>query len=365
MTKYIYYSNQEQPELIIKKHIKRKKQRMLAAKYLERLKANNIDDIEALKKLASSGCTYAYLSNVLVESFIIALGGKYDDEIFTSTFGFSLLVDEETADSNILMTDIFSYLYNKVKMEIYSYQVYHYKNEMEALEKLFGEKAESEDDAILRLKEHKIYPDGKEESGINRYKTALPKIETIYGSYNEIARQLGIAQENVTKEELISLLKQKDITFAIKYEAPESKLSGLFETNINTWANYYLCEKNIDAYFKSTKIPIDFNTYAEFKEYLNNQMAEGYCLGISSSPNNKKAIILNPNNSKEAISISSKIKGHQMIITGFDQEDNIIINSWGKDFIIPKENYQEFVYTKGDIVYRNLQKKNTKVNNTK
>ena len=64
-------------------------------------------------------------------------------------------------------------------------------------------------------------------------------------------------------------------------------------------------------------------------------------MGVSSSPNSDAFIT----SSKEKVEVSSRESGHAILITEFDDND-IIVSSCGKQFIIPKETYKDFQYTK-------------------
>lgn len=360
---YICYANQEYPKEQFKKFFKSKQTKSTIYSYLEVLQNNGINNLDVLYDLEERGCTYAYAANALVTKLITDSEKNLNSSTIKEVFGFPLSTDDNTLDCNILMLDMFAFLYDKVKLTVHKYENYHYKNAIEAVKDLFGKEPASEEEAILELLNNNIRPDGIDsETKENKYKKMIPDNQVIYGSYPEIAKSLlNIEDNDMNKEKLTKLLSEKGIIFEEHDKSPESKLSGLTEANINTWINYYLLRKNISLEFKSELLPKDNNNYDEFQNNLKTLLSEGYILGIASSPNSDAFIISN----KEKERVSSKEAGHKMLITGFDENNNLLVSSWGKDFTIAKEHYKDFNYTKVKIKTPEIIKSNGKENNFK
>lgn len=360
---YICYANQEYPKEQFKKFFKSKQTKNTIYSYLEVLQNNGINNLDILYDLEKKGCTYAYAANALVTKLITDSDKNLNSSTIKEVFGFPLSTDDNTLDCNILMLDMFAFLYDKVKLTVHKYENYHYKNAIEAVKDLFGKEPASEEEAILELLNNNIRPDGIDsETKENKYKKMIPDNQVIYGSYPEIAKSLlNIEDNDMNKEKLTKLLSEKGIIFEEHDKSPESKLSGLTEANINTWINYYLLRKNISLEFKSELLPKDNNNYDEFQNNLKTLLSEGYILGIASSPNSDAFIISN----KEKERVSSKEAGHKMLITGFDENNNLLVSSWGKDFTIAKEHYKDFTYTKVKIKTPEIIKSNDKENNFK
>lgn len=344
---HIYYASQDFPQEQYKKLFKTKKDKNTLYNYLEILKNNDINDPSIFYELEQKGCTYAYVANAIITKIITNSNQELTDNDIKNIFGFSLNMDENILDCNSLMIDIFAFLHDRVKLTIHKYKTYHFKNAIEAVKNLFGEELPSENDAILKLFNNGIIADGIDpDSKEKKYKNIISDNQVVYGTYSEIAESLlNIKDNDINKEKLQKILLNNDITFEEHDKSPESKLSGLNENNINLWINYYLLKKNINIEFKSEVIEKEINTYYNFQNQLTTLLNEGYILGTSSSPNSNAFIV----SSEEKIPISSNQAGHKMLITGFDENNNIIVSSWGKDFIIPKEYYKNFTYTKAKI----------------
>ena len=344
---YICYANQGFPQEQFKKIFKSKITKKTIYDYMEILKKNGINNPNILFELEQKGCTYAYIANAIITKIIMDSSQELTDSVIKEIFGFSLSHDDETLDCNMLMLDMFAFLYDKVKLTVHKYQTYHYKNAVAAAKDLLDKDFASEQEAIIELFNNGIISDGIDEiTQENRYKNVKPNNEVILGSYPEIAKSLlNINDENMDKEKLKKLLEEKDITFEEHDNSPESKLSGLIKSNVNAWINYYLLEKNIRIEFTSEPLVINNRTYEEFQEYLKELLNEGYVLEVASSPNSDTFITSN----KEKIGVSSKEAGHSMLIVGFDENNDIVVSSWGKDFTIPKQNYKNFQYTKALI----------------
>lgn len=343
---YICYANQDYPKEQFNKVFKSKQTKITIYNYLEILKNNEISNLDILNELEEKGCTYAYVANLLVTKLIMDSNSDLSVSDIKETFGFSLNSDINNLDCNMLMLDIFAFLYDKVKLTLHKYETYHYKNAKEAMKALFNKDIDNEETAILELLNKNIRPDGIDEiTKKNKYKKTIPNNQVIYGSYREIAKSLlNTEDKNMNKEKLEKLLLEKDITFEEYDRLPEAKLSGLTAININTWINYYLIQKNINLKFEIEDIQKN-DTYIEFQNNLKELLNEGYILSMSSSPNSD--VLIMANNTK--VKISNQKAGHKMLIIGFDNNNDIIVNSWGKYFIVSQKYYKDFIYDKAKI----------------
>lgn len=344
---YMYYANQDFPHEQFKKIFKSKETKNMLNNYVEILKRNGIDNPYMFYEIQQKGCTYAYVANALVTKVIMDSDQELTDLDFKDIFGFSLSPDGEILDCSTLMIDMFAYLYGKVKLTVHKYETYHYRNAIAAAKDLLHKEFNSEQEAIIELFNNGIISDGIDEvTKENNYKNVKPSNQVMFGSYPEIAEALlNIRDENMDKFKLEKLLADKDITFEEHDRTPESKFSGLLMNNINAWVNYYLVKKNINIEFMSEMLGKNSDTYDDFQKQLKDLLEDGYILGVSSSPNSDAFIT----SSKEKVEVSSKESGHAMLITGFDENDDMVVSSWGKQFIIPKETYRNFQYTKTQI----------------
>lgn len=344
---YIYYASQDFPQEQFKKLFKSKETKNTIYNYMEILKRNGINNPHIFYELEQRGCTYAYVTNAIITKIIMESNQELTDSDIKDIFGFSLSRDGNTLDCNMLMIDMFASLYDKVKLTLHKYQTYHYKSAIDAAKDLFGRDFSSEQEAVIELFNNGIVLDGIDETTKeNKYRNIKPSNDVIYGSYPEIAKSLlNINDEGMDKEKLKVLLMDKGITFEEHDKSPESKFSGLTRDNINSWVNYYLLKKNINIEFKNETMEQDNMTYDEFQEHLKELLGEGYILGVSSSPGSNAFIT----STEEKIGVSSKQAGHSMLIVGFNDNNDLLVSSWGRDFIIPKENYRNFRYTKAQI----------------
>ena len=122
--------------------------------------------IEMFKKLSNTGCSCAMFANSLVEQIYL------DDKSFKKKFGFSLITKDKI-DCNKLMVDIFSKLYNVMKIKFVEYERYSFSSINEASQILLGKTFDTENEAIVQLFNSGISADGKDINGNLLFKQGI------------------------------------------------------------------------------------------------------------------------------------------------------------------------------------------------
>jgi len=295
--------------------------------------------IEMFKKLSNTGCSCAMFANSLVEQVY------ENDEDFKNIFGFSLL-NKEKIDCNKLMIDIFSKLYGVMKIKFIEYERYSFKDINEATITLLNKSYNNDTEAIIELFNNGINADGKDLNGNLLFKNKNPKITNYVGTCEEVCKQ-KFGLDNIKNiHELKEICVSKNIEVEFKDIEIYEKLTGLGTQNFNFWSNYYLNKYNIDIEFKSEEVIVsDFkDDYNSFMNYIKNLKLEGYSISVSSSPNSIAYMHTNKNLSWSKI--SSEEAGHVMLFKYFDKNNDIIVSSYGEDYIIPKEYFNMLQFKK-------------------
>lgn len=354
MIKNIYTSDQTSPYLFFTRLLKSKDVKNRLYKYLDCLKNNKISrkDISSiLKKLKEEGCSYAFFANSLVESFLISNNYQYDDNKFIDLYGLSIQVDNDSIDSSIMMVDIFSKLFNLSRFNIHKYDVRIFKNAKEAALGILGVDIENDTDAILELFNNGYVMDGSTLDGNIRFKSKNVINITMVGTYDDIANKLfGVSVSNISKQELTEMLKKKDITFDEVDKDPHSKLSGLTSSNMNFWGNYYLnlINSNLECNFNV----FHMDEVDNFEDYIRNALASNNIVGVSTSAGSDVKMIDPRTN--ESISIASDSAGHMMTFRKFDIDGNIIVDSYGKDYLIKKDDLNSLLFNVVNIKNKSI-----------
>ncbi|MBE6158117.1 MAG: hypothetical protein E7160_04945 [Firmicutes bacterium] len=328
---YMLNANQNVPYELFSKIIKGKKTLLRLRKYIEVLKNNGINsDVKSvLYDLGKQGCTCAYVSNVLIDYFMN--NGVFDSYLMKEKLGLDLSIDENNIDLNILMVDIFSSLYNVVELDVHKYECYEFDSLVDASKDLLGETSVSEEDAFIRLFDGGYSIDGISDTGRKIIKSKNVKNNTYVGSYEEIAKELFGVDKLNSKEEFDQLCKGNNITYDEKYPDISAKFSGLTNSSIEFWVNYYLDKKNSDLSFSCDYLTNDFSNIDEFISYINNLRDSGYVIGISSDG------MIYDKYLKDEELLRSDNAGHRMMFKYFDENNNIVVESWGKEFILKSE----------------------------
>lgn len=307
--------------------------------------------IEMFKKLSNTGCSSAMFANLLVEQIY------KNDEDFKNIFGFSLLTKDKI-DCNKLMVDIFSKLYGVMKVRFIEYERYSFSSMKEATLSLLGKTYSTDSEAFLHLFDSGISANGMDLNGNFLFESRFPKITKYIGTCEEVAKE-KFGLENVkTLEEIKDICKQQNIQVEFKDIEIYEKLTGLGTENFNFWSNYYLNKYDLDYSVNNENIIVgDFNgNYESFMEHINNLVSEGYSISVASTPNS--IAYMHTDKKMSWSKISSKETGHIMLFKYFDNNNDIIVSSYGENYIIPKEYFNFLEYNK--IKKREIEEKNKK-----
>lgn len=295
--------------------------------------------IEIFKKLSNTGCSSAMFANSLVEQIY------ENDEEFKNRFGFSLLTKGKI-DCNKLMIDIFSKLYGVMRVRFIEYERYSFSTVNEATLSLLVKTYNTDSEALLQLFNSGINADGKDLNGKLLFKNRVPKITDHIGTCEKVAKE-KFGLENVkTLEYLKNICKEKNIELEFKDIEIYEKLTGLGTKNFNFWSNYYLNKYDLDFSFDNEAIILgDFkDDYEAFMDHINNLVSDGYSISVASTPNS--IVYMHTDKKMSWSKISSKETGHVMLFKYFDNNNDIIVSSYGEDYIIPKEYFNLLEYNK-------------------
>lgn len=297
--------------------------------------------IELFKNLSDSGCSSAMLANVLVNQI-------YDnDESFRNIFGFSLLSkDQDKIDCNKLMVDIYSKLYGVMKARFIEYDYYSFDSIEEAAFKLLGQNYDTKD-ATIALFDNGIKPEGFDSNGKLLFgNTVKPKITNHIGNCSQIAKEKFGIDGIKSLDQLKRICTEKNIIFEYSQLEIAKKFNGLQTESFNFWSNYYLQKYNIDFYLDETEIIIkDFNgNYNEFMTYISQLISDNYSVIVSSPPGS--IAYMHTDKSMSWGNISSDSAAHVMTVKGFNDEKDIVVSSYGIDYIIPKDYFQILSFKK-------------------
>ena len=295
--------------------------------------------IEMFKKLSNTGCSSAMFANSLVEQIY------QNDEDFKNRFGFSLLTKDKI-DCNKLMVDIFSKLYGVMKVKFIEYERYSFGSVNEAASALLGKTYSTDSEAFIELFNNGINADGKDLNGNLLFKSKKPKITNHIGTCEQVAKEKFGIEGIKTLEQLKNICKQKNVGVEFKDIEIYEKLTGLGTENFNFWSNYYLNKYDLDFSFNNDAIIVsDFKEdYVSFMVHINNLVAEGYSISVASTPNS--IAYMHTDKKMSWSKISSKETGHIMLFKYFDNNNDIVVSSYGEEYIIPKEYFNLLEYNK-------------------
>ena len=339
----IYFAEQSRPYDLYIKKIKLKNTLSRLKSYLQRIGKYNkeVNVKQLLKDLGKHGCTYAYITNVIINYFLE--DNYYNDDKFKDSFGFSLKVNNSNnIDFNILMVDIFSALYKVEKLDVSKYEVYYFNDDEEAAKELVKNKNETQD-TYLQIFNSGYISDGRTDDKKLIFKSRIPKNFVITGTRDEIVKNLfGVDKKDITEEEFKDLFDKNHMTYRENDFLPESKFSGIEPSHINYWVNYYLQKNNIDLKFESKEIPNNNASIYEFVSKVQEKSENGYSIGIDTSPNSQVSIY-DPI-FKDYVETSDKHRGHMMTFKRFDDNYNVVVESWGREFIISNKDIKKVCY---------------------
>lgn len=294
----------------------------------------DLDDgefINMFKRLANTGCSSAMLANVIAQQLYT------NDLEFKKMFGFSLAINRDYLDYNKILVDIFSRLYKIGKVRFAEYSEYAYSSAIEAVEKLFGKDIKTDNEAILYLFDHGFIANGYDDKGKMLFKSRKPKITDYVGSCLEIAKNKFGLDGVKSFDDLKKICDQRHIEMGCEDLEIYEKFTGLGTNNFNFWCNYYFKSHKLDVtLFIQNIILSDFhNDYGAFQEYILQLISNGYSISVATEPNSD--VYMHTNKQFSWQKISTEQAGHIMIFKSFSSSGDIIVSSYGKDFIIPKE----------------------------
>ncbi|MBQ9319051.1 MAG: hypothetical protein IJR82_05410 [Bacilli bacterium] len=169
----------------------------------------------------------------------------------------------------------------------------------------------------------------------------------ITGSYTGIANKIFGIEGFVSKEELINLLKKNNIPFSIRNSDNPQKLSGLIN-QADKWLNIFFDNLGLDLEIGVSRIDAENYKEHEIHTMLMSGALRGLLIGISAHENSR--VFATDGRFNGWIQISSENAGHAMTFYGLDQDNNLLVLSWGKIYMIPKEFYNKLEYSCTQII---------------
>lgn len=277
----------------------------------------SIEEIVVMfKELSETGCSVAMLANCIAYFF-------QNDDDFKNKF--SYLIDGDVIDCNKIMVDIFSKFYNLAKVSIASYEQFKFENNEEAY-KFFG------GDSLEIFKKGYIF-DGFDEKGNVIIKSRFPKVNKCVATPDQVAKKYFNLEGITSFEQLKQISKDVQITDLKIYQ----KLTGLLTDSFNFWCNYYFKDFNKTIVSKEIGIEDFKNDYNSFVEYVELLINNGYLINVSSRL--KTDVYMHTQKKLSWTKISTDTVGHVMLFKGFDENGDIVVSSYGEDYIISKEFY--------------------------
>ncbi len=340
----ILFANQEYPLDLLNKKIKSRRDNeelyRLIKVVISHYPDYNLNDIKNIfTDLKTRGCTYTAITNAIINQ-LNALG--MTDEQFSNIFGFSLSKDD-IKNYNMLLVDIFATLHNLVKIKINEYDSYSYETIKEAALGLLNVECSTDSEASLLLFDNNIVSDGYDTNGNLKFKRTIPRISQAIGTYQEIAaRFFNIHDKNITKDDLIKLFQEKNAEIIIEDFLPEQKLSGLTNNNMIFWINYYFKKRNLDFNININSIPHSNNGYEEFSKIIQSLKSNNHDILVSVGPSSN--VFIHNSSPFSWTKIANEKAGHAMTFMNFNSNGDIVVSTWGKNYIIPKEYYLDLEF---------------------
>ena len=298
------------------------------------------DIAKLFKLLSNEGCTYATMANIIMEQF------GNDNNTFYEYFGYSLCNKDGTINFNKLMVDIFACISQMVELKVTTFNTRSFSSPIEAAKILLNKECFDNNQAHLLLFNAGWFGNGFDDRGLLLFSNKQnPKTETFIGTYRELGKSIfNIDDPSMNQEKFNILFKEqkKDYScYSFDFFDIASKFSGLssvIEKNIKKWLNIYFEKKGIDLIIETYVINTYKKSYDAVKEELYAFLDEGYSFKVSPST------CSNVYMTDGTIFGWGKIDHHAMNFEGFDPDGNILVCSWGKHHMIPKEYYNELEY---------------------
>ena len=288
--------------------------------------------------LKKHGCTFSSVANAIASQLDI------DDNYFKKMFGYSLNIQgTNLTDYNKLLVDLYTFLYNIVKVKTFKYSTYSFESEEKAVEQLLGKKISDKNEAVLELFNNGYISSGIDENHNLLFKTKKPEIQEMIGTPSIIVKELfGEEINDITIEELYLLAKKHGCDIDIKFKRPADKLTDLTTTNANYWINYYLKSNNVNVEFNEEELDFRDYDYADFIRDINDLIYNGYTINVSSNRTNE--VWMQNVKGKTWTKPYSDNAGHSMTLIGFNENNDIIVSSWGDNYVIPKDFFNHLEY---------------------
>ena len=334
---------QERPYHLCKKFFKSKEHRDLVIelgdvvkKYYPNYKHKDI--INLYNNLSNSGCTYAAMANIIIEQL------NNDDEAFKQYFGYSLKNKNGIINYDKLMLDIYACLSQMVELRVSRFERRKFGSLLEAAESILDKEYIDENEASLDLFNAGWIADGYDNEGMLVFKNRHGISETFTGNCREIAARLfDIDDIDMNKDKLEKILKDNEFEYRFDSLEIASKLSGLSTiraNNLKKWMNKYFAANMLDLKLDTEIIESSGVDYEEFLNNIYSKINDGYSIDVSASPLKGEVWMTD---GKEWTKPNDKA-GHQMNFEGFDKDGNILVCSWGKNHMFPKEFYKQLEF---------------------
>ena len=301
----------------------------------------SVDEIISMfKDISNGGCSSAMLANIVANRMYT------NEEEFKEKFGFPLAIKgTNKLDYNKIMVDIASRFYKVGKISLHKYDEYTFGSIIEAAKTLLKKEYATEQEAVLDLFKHNIILNGKNQKGELLFKSTLPKSVTYIGTISEVAKKYFGIDNIKTEEELRNICRQYNIDLKCEDFELNQKLTGLTTNNFNFWCEYYFNTHNIEETLVSTSIATrGFESEEHLIEHLLNLLAEDTSISVGVGPG--KDVSMHTDKKMSWIKISEKYAGHVMQFKGFNSDKDILVSSYGMDYIIPKEYMNELEFNK-------------------
>ena len=344
----VIYAGQSTPFDLLHKKIKFSKEKAQLISYIEVVQKNfpTADENELMeivydvfKEIKSGSCAMASTANILAEKLCDNSNKSME------VFGFDLRTEDgKYLDYNKVFIDLGCKLYKKAKIDIYDYEYFEF-NDMEeaakmlltdeALQKVYEQKDEIDLEASRQLFNSGYIADGLTSDKKLRFRSSFATKKELVGTFADVAlKEFGIEKPDITEKELIELFAARGSKVNIKETAIREKLSGLLPTSKMFWTNYYLDSLNINKDVSIEKR--QFNNEKEFYQTVKDCLDNDYGIEISSGINSDIYIHTNKKFSYSRLSDRQDV-GHAMTFRNIDDNGNIVVSSWGSDYIIDKE----------------------------
>lgn len=336
-------ANQEAPYKLYRKIFKSKKHsnfinslKDIVRKYYPDYSEDDISNLYS--SLSKSGCTYATMANVIMDQ----LGN--DDKTFEDYFGYSLSNSDGTINYDKLMVDIFACISQMVELRISKFERCKFGSVLEAAKAILNKDYTDDSKATLDLFTAGWSGAGVSEDGMLVFVSRQGTNETLIGNYRELAKNMfNIDDLEMNKDKLESLLKANGIEYKFDYLKASSKFSGLPSVksiNLKKWLNKYFEVNGINLMVDTAIIESHDVDYKDFLDNIYSKIDQGY--SIETGAPLKGEVWMT--DGSEWIKPTEDTAGHQMNFEGFDNDGNILVCSWGKTYMFPKEFYQKLEF---------------------